>query len=322
MTGPRASVPSPPIGLQAPLVSIVIPCHNQGAYLRQSIDSALQQTYPAVEVIVVDDGSSDDTGAVVRTYPSVRHVTQRNLGAAAARNAGLRESRGEYLIFLDADDRLLPHAAAAGVECLTAHPDWGFATGHVHLVDREGAPAGVPVQEHADRDGYVELLRFNHIWTPGAVMYRRSAFDAAGDFDPSAGGSADYDLNIRLARRFAFGCHHQIVLAYRRHGANMSTDLRHMLRSAVSVRRRQRRFVLGDRAATQAWKAGIRYVQGDFGDRLIEQVKGDLRTPGRRGRSLQGALCLLRYYPAGVLRATAHGIARLIAGAGRRPAER
>jgi glycosyltransferase involved in cell wall biosynthesis len=299
---------------ELPIVSVVIPCYNQAAFLRQAIDSGLQQTYPAVEVIVVDDGSTDDTGAVVRASPAVRHITQRNLGTAAARNAGLRQSRGDYLIFLDADDRLLPHAAATGVECLAAHPDWGFVTGHVRLVDRHGSPAGVPAQEHAERDRYVELLRSNHIWTPGVVMYRRSVLDTVRAFDSSAGGSADYDLNIRIARRFAFGCHHQIVLAYRQHDANMSADVRHMLRSAVSVRRRQRPYVRAERSARQAWKAGIGIVQADFGGRLIEQVKIDLRTPGRRGRGLRGALCLLRYYPAGALRTTTRWVARLITG--------
>jgi hypothetical protein len=133
-------------------------------------------------------------------------------------------------------------------------------------------------------------------------MYRRSVFDSVHPFDPSAGGSADYELNIRIARRFAIGCHHQIILEYRQHGANMSTDIAYMLKSAVSVRRSQRTYVRRDPAAKQAWMAGIRIVQADFGGRLIEQVKTDLRLPGRPRRALRGVLCLLRYYPAGVLR--------------------
>ena len=322
MTDALRSPASPPMMSRLPMVSVVIPCYNQGAFLRQAIDSVLQQTYPAVDVIVVDDGSTDETGSVVRAYSGVRHIAQRNLGAAAARNAGLRESRGDYLVFLDADDRLLPHAAATGVEYLVAHPDWGFVTGHVRLVDRNGSPGGVPRQDHAEHDRYVELLRSNHIWTPGVAMYRRSVFDTERAFDPRAGGSADYDLNIRIARRFAFGCHHQIVLEYRQHDANMSADVRHMLQSAVSVRRRQRPYVRRDRWAKQAWKAGIEIVQADFGGRLIEQVKIDLRTPGRLGRGVRGALCLLRYYPAGLLRTTTRWVARLMTKPHTRPAGR
>ena len=70
-------------------------------------------------------------------------------------------------IFLDADDRLLPHAAAAGVEWLAAHPDWAFVTGHVRLIDEDGSPTGIPPQEHTGGNHYIELLRSNYIWTPG-----------------------------------------------------------------------------------------------------------------------------------------------------------
>jgi glycosyltransferase involved in cell wall biosynthesis len=295
-----------------PLVTVVIPCYNQRKYLHDAILSALRQTHPAVEVIVVDDGSTDDTGSVVGKYVAARYIGQKNQGAPAARNAGLAASRGAYVIFLDADDRLLPHAAATGIEWLDAHPDWMFVTGHVRLIREDGSAAGVPPQQHGARDPYVELLRSNYIWTPGTVMYRRSVFDSIGAFDSAAGGSADYELNIRIARRFAIGCHHQVILEYRQHGANMSADVSYMLKSAVSVRRSQRQYVRRNRTAAQAWRAGIEIVRADFGSRLIEQVKTDLRVPGRRARALRGVLCLLRYYPAGVFKIMGAGVDRLL----------
>lgn len=294
-----------------PVVSIVIACYNQGRFLGEAIDSALRQTYP-VEVIVVDDGSTDNTASVVQRYRAARHIAQRNQGAAAARMCGFRESRGDFVIFLDADDRLLPHAVGAGIESLTLHSDWAFVSGHVRLVHEDGSPAGVPPQQHEIDNEYIGLLRSNYIWTPGAVMYRRSTIETVGGFQSSAGGSADYDLNIRIARRFAFGCHHDVILEYRQHGANMSADLAHMLKSAVSVRRALRKYVRKDQAARQAWKAGIVTVQADFGGRLVEQVKQDLRAPGRRGRALRGMLCLFRYYPAGVMRIMSAGVSRLV----------
>jgi glycosyltransferase involved in cell wall biosynthesis len=294
-----------------PVVSIVIPCYNQGRFLRDAVDSALQQTYPSVEVIVVDDGSTDNTASVIPANAPVHHLEQRNQGAAVARNAGFQESRGDYIIFLDADDRLLPHAAATGIEWLAAQPDWAFVTGHVRLIDEEGSPTGIPPQEHADGNQYIELLRSNYIWTPGVVMYRRAAFDGARPFETAAGGSADYELNIRIARRFAIGCHHQVVLEYRQHDTSMSADAGHMLKSAVSVRRAQRKHIRRDQAAEHAWKEGIAIVQADFGGRLIDEVKRDLRVRGRRARGLRGALCLLRYYPAGVMKIMSAGVSRL-----------
>jgi GT2 family glycosyltransferase len=294
-----------------PLVSIVIPCFNQGRFLGEAIDSALAQTHRDVEVIVVDDGSTDDTTSVASSRKGVRHIEQRNQGAPIARNTGLAESRGEYVIFLDADDRLLPHAVTLGIHWLRTHPDWSFVTGHVRLIAENGTLAGVPPQEHPDHDPYLALLRSNYIWTPGVVMYRRSALDAAGAFDPSALGSADYDLNIRIARRSATGCHHQVVLEYRQHGGNMSGDPAHMLKSAVSVRRRLRKYAKERTEAEQARQAGIRIVQQDFGRRVIDRVKVDLRSPGRRGRACRDLICLLQYYPAGVRTLVSDGLRRL-----------
>src|SRR5437867_2391143 len=92
------------------LVSVVIPCYNNAPFLRDAIQSVLSQTYERTEFIVVDDGSSDDTSDVASSDPGIRLIRQQNQGVSAARNAGLRQSRGDYVVFLDADDRLLPGA--------------------------------------------------------------------------------------------------------------------------------------------------------------------------------------------------------------------
>ncbi len=282
------------------LATVVIPCRNQARFLSDAIESALRQTWPAVEVIVVDDGSTDDTASVVSRYAAVRHLTQTNQGTAVARNAGLAASRGEFVLFLDADDRLLPHAVTTGIDWLRDHPDRAYVTGHVRLIRQDGADAGIPQQEHAD--GYVPLLRSNYIWTPGVVIYRRLVLDCVGGFARAACGSADYELNIRIARRLPFGCHHAVVLEYRQHSANMSADVAHMLASAVSVRRAQRRYVVHDADARRAWRDGLSIVQEDYGRRLIEQVKADLRTRGRRVHAVRNLVCLCRYYPTGLVK--------------------
>ncbi|HWO47940.1 MAG TPA: glycosyltransferase family A protein, partial [Solirubrobacterales bacterium] len=113
----------------APLVSVVIPCWNQAHYLGEAIESALSQSYPSLEVIVVDDGSEDNSAAVAARFPGVRCLRQGNSGVAAARNRGLAEAGGEYAVFLDADDRLLPDALAVGVRELEARPETAFAAG-------------------------------------------------------------------------------------------------------------------------------------------------------------------------------------------------
>jgi len=282
-------------------VSIVIPCYNQARFLGDAIESALGQTCPPLDVIVVDDGSTDNTASVVARYRGATYLRQRNAGAPSARNHGFRESRGDFLLFLDADDRLLPEAVAHGVTALARHADWAFAAGHVRLIAADGTVETTPPQEHDAGDQFLALLRSNYIWTPGAVLYQRSALDPAGPFDASAGASADYELNLRLARQHAVGCHHHVVLEYRRHGDNMSADVGQMLRSAVSVRLRQRQFVARSQAALRAWQEGLEIVRADYGNRLAEQVKRDVRS-GHTARAARGLLYLSRYYPAGLLR--------------------
>jgi glycosyltransferase involved in cell wall biosynthesis len=290
-----------------PLVSIVIPCYNQARFLAEAIQSVLVQRYAPIETIVVDDGSTDELGQVLGWYPSVHAIRQPNSGAPHARNAGFRKSRGELVLFLDADDRLLPHAVSRAVDALAEHPEWAFVTGHVHLIGAGGEPEATPPQDHYVGDQFIALLRSNYIWTPGVVLYRRSVLESTGGFDPAAGPSADFELNVRIARQFPIGCHHDVVLEHRRHETNMSGDLAGMLRSAVSVRRAQRKHLAGNPEAQAAWKEGLDVVRADFGGRLLERVKRDLRTRGRRRRALTGALRVLRYYPAGLLRTLARG---------------
>ena len=123
------------------LVSVVIPCYDHAQFLAQAIESVLGQSYANFEIIVVDDGSTDNTAEVVKGYSPVRYVYQKNAGRSNARNTGLQQSRGEFLVFLDADDRLLPHALETGVYCMHEHPECAFVSGHCRTIvlSRTGA---------------------------------------------------------------------------------------------------------------------------------------------------------------------------------------
>src|SRR4051794_37688274 len=110
----------------APLVSVIIPCYNQAHYLGEAIESVINQTYPHFEIIVVDDGSTDNTSEVAGGFKEVRCIRQQNQGLSAARNTGLRESSGAFLVFLDSDDRLLPEAIETGLKYLLDRPECAF----------------------------------------------------------------------------------------------------------------------------------------------------------------------------------------------------
>src|SRR5262245_33558236 len=111
------------------VVTVVIPCYNQARYLGEAIESVRRQTHQDVEIIVVDDGSTDNTVEVAQSYEGVRAVSQRNQGQGAARNKGLEHATSAYIVFLDSDDRLLPRALEIALQCFDAHPECAFVTG-------------------------------------------------------------------------------------------------------------------------------------------------------------------------------------------------
>src|SRR5438477_4156439 len=121
-------------GSDVPVVSIIIPCYNQAHFLRNAIESARHQSYPHIEVVVVDDGSTDNTERIAREYSGVLCVRQKNTGLAGARNTGIRSSIGEFMVFLDADDMLLPNAVADGLNALQGCPEAAYTFGrYAHL---------------------------------------------------------------------------------------------------------------------------------------------------------------------------------------------
>src|SRR5919112_3168501 len=121
------------------LVSVIIPSYNHAHYLGEAIESVLSQSYRNFEIIVVDDGSTDNTSEVASHYEEVRLVRQENRGLAGARNSGLAEAEGEYLVFLDADDRLLPRALEVNLTELAAHPQCALVAGYQWLIEADGS---------------------------------------------------------------------------------------------------------------------------------------------------------------------------------------
>jgi glycosyltransferase involved in cell wall biosynthesis len=282
---------------------VVIPCYNQAHFLSEAIQSVLSQSYIDFEVIVVDDGSKDDTKEVASAFASedsrVRLVSEHNRGLAGARNRGLAESGGEYVVFLDSDDRLLEEALEVGVGELEAHPKCAFVSGHYRPIGADGETYAVPRQARVDGDHYLALLRDNYISMPASVMYRRWVFGEVGGFDGSVDAAADWDLYLRVARRFQIHHHGRVVADYRWHGANMTADPALMLRSTVSVLLAQEQHVKGDKRYEEAYDEGLRLFREHNGMNLAREVRSLVRRRDPRG-ALRGALVLARHYPRGL----------------------
>jgi glycosyltransferase involved in cell wall biosynthesis len=282
---------------------VVIPCYNQAHFLGEAIESVLSQTYEEFELIVVDDGSKDDTTRLASSYAGqdarVRLIRQDNRGLAGARNRGLSESSGEYVVFVDSDDRLLEEALEVGVDELEAHPECAFVSGQFRPISADGDAFAVPRQARVEGDHYLALLRDNYISMPAVVMYRRWVFGEVGGFDGSVDAAADWDLYLRVARRFSIYHHGRVVADYRWHGANMTADPALMLRSTVSVLRAQEEHVKGDERYEEAYEEGLELFREHNGMNLAKEVRSHVRRRDPR-QALRGALVLARYYPRGL----------------------
>jgi hypothetical protein len=282
------------------LVSVVVPCFNQAHFLSEALESVLTQSYPDIEVVVVDDGSTDNTAAVVSRFPTVRYVRQDNAGAAAARNTGLRITNGDLLTFLDADDALHPDAIAVGVDALRQHPSAAFVFGHAVLSMDDGGDAPPPHRPSFDDDYHARLLAGCPIVSNASVMFRRAAFQAVGPFDASLRHLEDYDLYHRIVRSYPVHCHGQVVALYRRHGGNAtSAGGVRALRDAMEVLGRQAPHLGSDPALRAAHRAGKHYWAGHLGRLVARQVQGDLAAK-RWGSAGRGLLALLRWWPRGL----------------------
>jgi glycosyltransferase involved in cell wall biosynthesis len=289
-------LPAPPTEAP-PTVSVVIPCYKQARYLGDALESVLRQDRPAGEVVVVDDGSPDDVAAVVARYPTVRYHRQPNRGVNAARNTGLRLTSGGLVVFLDADDVLLPGALATNVRCHLENPGVAFVSGQMRRVDAELRPLEWQPRPHVQRDHYRQLLVDNDRIYPCASMYRRAAVAGAGGWDEAVHFATDWELNLRVARRAPIALHDEVVALHREHAESKMRDAAGMLRGVVTLLRRELRAVRGDPALVAAAREGMRRVRHWYGESLVERARGHARA--RRLDALARDVAVLLRYDAG-----------------------
>ena len=217
-----------------PLVSVIIPCYRQGHFLAGAIDSALAQTYPSVEVVVVDDGSDDNTDEVATRYSGkLVYVRKSNGGLSSARNAGLETARGEYVLFLDADD-LLPSTAVADLVDALPTADALVIGGHSTFTHNPTTDAGPSIQPPSSPP-LPQAFEYNlapvHCW-----LSPRQAIDEVGRFDTSLRSLEDWHLWLRLllsGRPVA--TIQQVVAYYRLYPGSMSTNRERMFQMRLRV---------------------------------------------------------------------------------------
>jgi glycosyltransferase involved in cell wall biosynthesis len=200
-------------------VSIIIPVYDGEKYIREAVDSALNQTYKDFEIIVIDDGSKDNTPNIFETYGSkIKWKSQENKGQAFAINEGINMAEGKYLAYLDADDVCLPERFENQVKYLDEHPNVGLVYSDRYQINENGETQRI--MKSQPPDNFV-LLQDSCI-PRSAVMHKRECLDAVGSFDESITGSDDWDMWIRISEKFEMGYISKPLVKYRVHKENIS----------------------------------------------------------------------------------------------------
>lgn len=271
-----------------PLVSVIVTAYNAEEFIERALDSVLRQTYPHIEILAVDDGSTDSTAAILERYqPRVRILHQPNSGVCVARNRGAAETRGSLLAFLDADDVWVPEKIATQVAAFGKHPHVGAVAGNFDEIDAADRPLTRVMKrpKHlfgTPRNIHRELLEHDNFLAISAVMISRAAFEASGGFFADHRMlSADYDLWIRMSEFFEFLmlpdilCHYRVLPESALHGslekeygAQLNILNRHRARFTESQYRERLAQLYRDwadsalyerdRSAWKAWRGAVR----------------------------------------------------------------
>jgi len=284
------------------LVSVVMPAFNVGWCVARAVDSVLTQSLREREVVVVDDGSTDDTASVLARYgDAIRVIRQTNAGMSAARNAGIRMARGNLVAFLDADDWWHPDKLRRQVTLMRERPEFGFCSTAARVVNPEGRLLNVWHCPGPNNDMLRTLFAENAAIAGGcsAVMVRRELLDHVGLFDESLRGFEDPDLWIRLAAVSGYACIDEPLVEILRREHSVSRNLENMRKAALASLRKNRDLLpVGLRGAF--WRACLASVYTDYAKgayragevraAVADTLRAFALSPAGRGRLCLGLL--------------------------------
>ena len=210
------------------LVSIIIATYNAGHYLPQAVQSAINQTYANIEIHIVDDGSTDNSCEAMKIFLHDKRVNyhyQNNSGQAKAKNRGIRESRGDFIAFIDADDVWLPDKLEKQLPCFEKSSDIGVVYTKLAIIDNDGKELFVPQINHASGK-ITENLLIENVVTGMTSVVRKECFEKVGLFDENLPMAIDYDLWLRISLKYDFYYLDDVTYKYRLWQGQMSHNWR------------------------------------------------------------------------------------------------
>jgi glycosyltransferase involved in cell wall biosynthesis len=254
-------------------ISIVIPVYNGATFLAEALESTLAQDPPPTEIIVVDDGSTDQPEKILDKYPQVDIVRQENRGVGLARNVGLQRASSPYILFLDHDDRLRPGALSHALNALQSVPEAAFSCGRSLIVSSDGVPwkSPNPLRPVVLSDHYRELLRNVWIVPPATVLFRRAALVECGGWSDRR-FAEDYEVYLRLARQYPVVDHSNPIAEFRVHENNTTRDKAKLLAGITEVLDAERIHTLNDPKLERARRDGLLMWNKELGLRAAAQA--------------------------------------------------
>ena len=261
--------------MASPLVSVVIPTYNGAAFLRETIESALAQNYPAVEVVVVNDGSTDSTAELIAGFGDrIKAVTQKNAGTSVARNTGIRESTGEYIAFLDHDDLWAPDKLSRQMPELIADPRLGMVYGGIRFFNHYTCKV---TSEHPGMPGLDahDLLGRTVISLQCSVI-PRSVFDRVGVFDTELKGTDDWEICIRIANAYPILGLPDILVDIRGHADQQGIRTEQMYRNSLRVLSKHGEMHPNCAKCRAALKRARDLIEADYYQRQLTAAKSAL----------------------------------------------
>jgi glycosyltransferase involved in cell wall biosynthesis len=219
-----------------PIVSVVIPAYNAEKYIRESIDSVLTQTFKNYEIIVVDDGSTDSTGIIIQqSYPSVRYIFQKNGGPAKARNVGIKEARGEYIAFLDADDVWMPTKLEKQIHYFNQHPEISFVFTENSMFDEKGIIRHTLGKRERllKKDVVRNIFMSSYLATP-TVMVQKKVFEEVGYFEENLIAAEDDNMWMRIAMKFKVALIDEPLTMVRITRSSLTYDFTNIIKGVIS----------------------------------------------------------------------------------------
>ena len=206
-------------------VSVIIPTYNRSKYIRRAIDSVLKQTFTDYEIIVIDDGSTDNTGEILRGYGErVSYIRQSNQGISASRNRGIGIAKGKYIAFLDSDDEWVPEKLALQVKLLDNDERLGLVCSRMVILNEQGDQCGMKPQKRTGKN-FRELVEIGGDLPTSTIMTRKECFDKVGVFDKDLPPMEDFEMWVRIASQYdVYTIPDKILAYYYRHGHQITSD--------------------------------------------------------------------------------------------------